>query len=265
MLDRPREYKVLTLQVCVTCGVFSCILCPMHPDTPPEMTPNVRVWDLPTRLFHWLLVAFVVGLIVTGNMGGDMMAWHARFGFAVLALVLFRLGWGFWGGHWSRFKQFDLNPKSALAYARHILRGSHQPQLGHNPLGAWSICAVLILLALQVASGMVADDEIAFMGPFSPWASGETVTLATWYHKAVGQKLLLLWFALHICAMIFHRWRFGENLVVAMLSGDKVFHAPSTPSQDRWAQRLLALLALALCALAVWWLVNLPSAGGISG
>jgi len=118
------------------------------------------------------------------------------------------------------------------------------------------------LLALQVASGMVADDEIAFMGPFSQWVSGQTVNLATWYHKAVGKKLLLLWFALHIFAMLFHRWRFGENLVAAMFSGDKVFHLPSTPSKDRWFQRLLALLALALCALLVWWLVNLPSPGG---
>jgi hypothetical protein len=79
-----------------------------------------------------------------------------------------------------------------------------------------------------------------------------------------AQRLITLWIA-WLLAMLFHRWRFGENLVVAMFSGDKVFHAPSTPSQDRWAQRLLALLALVLCALAVWWLVNLPSSGGISG
>ena len=133
----------------------------MHPHPSPESTPTVRVWDLPTRLFHWLLVGCVVALIVTGNMGGDMMVWHARCGFAVLTLVLFRLGWGFWGGHWSRFKQFDLHPKAALTYVRDIQHGVHSPQLGHNPLGAWSVCFVLLLLALQIAhSHLIRSDNV---------------------------------------------------------------------------------------------------------
>lgn len=233
-------------------------LLPMHAPPPPEATPTVRVWDLPTRLFHWLLVACVVALIVTGNMGGDMMTWHARCGFAVLTLVLFRLTWGFWGGHWSRFQQFHLHPQSALNYVRAIQRGDHAPQLGHNPLGAWSVCCILVLLALQIASGMVADDEISFTGPFSQWVSGASVTWATWYHKAVGKKLLLLWFALHLLAMVFHRWRFGENLVTAMFSGDKVFPFEATASQDRAVHRFRALLVLLVCAGLVGWLVNLP-------
>jgi len=231
----------------------------MQTDSSTDHTPSVRVWDLPTRLFHWFLVICVVALVVTGNMGGDMMVWHARFGFAVLALVLFRLGWGFWGGHWSRFKQFDLHPKSALTYLREIQKGSHHPHVGHNPLGAWSVCAVLILLTLQITSGMVADDEIAFTGPFNQWVSGSSVTWATWYHKAVGKKLLLIWFALHLLAMLFHRWRFGENLVAAMFSGHKLTPTTATESQDRASHRIGALLALVLCALFVWWLVNLPS------
>jgi cytochrome b len=116
----------------------------------------------------------------------------------------------------------------------------------------------LVLLALQIASGMVADDEISFTGPFSQWVSGASVTWATWYHKAVGKKLLLLWFALHLLAMVFHRWRFGENLVTAMFSGDKVFPFEATASQDRAAHRFRALLVLLVCAGLVGWLVNLP-------
>jgi cytochrome b len=212
-------------------------------------------------LFHWLLVLFVVALIVTGNMGGDMMTWHARCGFAVLTLVLFRLGWGFWGGHWSRFKQFDLHPQSSLTYVRNIRLGAHSPQLGHNPVGAWSVCAVLLLLTLQIVSGMVADDEISFTGPFNQWVSGSTVSWATWYHKAVGKKLLLAWFALHLMAMLYHRWRFGENLVTAMFSGNKWFPTQATASQDRSAHRIGALIALIACALLVGWLVNLPNLG----
>ena len=230
----------------------------MHPHPSTETAPIIRVWDLPTRLFHWLLVLCFVGLVVTGNMGGEMMTWHARFGFAVLTLVLFRLSWGFWGGHWSRFKQFDLHPKSSLTYVRNIQHGSHSPQLGHNPLGAWSVCAVLLLLTLQIATGMVADDEISFTGPFNHWVSGNTVTWATWYHKAVGKKLLLAWFALHLLAMLFHRWRFGENLVSSMLNGNKVFPTQATESQDRATQRIRALMVLIACALLVMWLVNIP-------
>ena len=227
----------------------------MHSTPATDPPSTVRVWDLPTRLFHWLLVVCVVGLVVTGNMGGDMMTWHARFGFAVLTLVLFRLTWGFWGGHWSRFQQFHLHPTSALTYVRAIRRGDHALQLGHNPLGAWSVCCVLVLLALQIASGMVADDEISFTGPCSQWVSGASVTWATWYHKAVGKKLLLLWFALHLLAMVFHRWRFGENLVTAMFSGDKVFLFEATASQDRAVHRFWALLTLVVCAGLVVWLV----------
>lgn len=232
----------------------------MNTPSPTNDLKTVRVWDLPTRLFHWVLVACVVGLIITGNMGGDKMVWHARFGFAVLALVLFRLVWGFVGGHWSRFRQFGLHPRHALAYARHIRLGTHDHTPGHNPLGAWSVCFVLLLLALQTASGLVADDEIAFTGPLSAWVSGSTVNWATWYHKAVGKKLLLLWIALHLLAMVFHRWRFGENLVTAMFSGQKSTPSLVTASQDSAKHRWLAVLCLALSVAFVGWLVNLPAA-----
>ncbi|NBX55143.1 MAG: cytochrome B [Betaproteobacteria bacterium] len=219
-----------------------------------------RVWDLPTRFFHWGLVACVAGLIVTGNMGGDMMIWHARFGFSVLALVFFRLAWGFVGGHWSRFQQFNLHPRHALTYVRNIRLGTHVFTAGHNPLGAWSVCLVLLLLLLQTASGLVADDEIAFSGPLSTWVSGSMVSMATWYHKAVGKKLLLLWIAMHLLAMVFHRWRLGENLVTAMFHGDKPTTDATIPSQDSAKTRWLALICLALSAALVIWLVNLPPA-----
>lgn len=218
----------------------------------------VRVWDLPTRFFHWTLVTCVVGLIVTGNMGGAMMEWHARFGYAVLTLLIFRLVWGFIGGHWSKFQQFDLHPRHAVSYIRSIRLGTHPSTPGHNPLGAWSVCFVLLLLLLQIASGLVADDEIAFTGPLITWVSGSTVSLATWYHKAVGKKILLLWIAIHLLAMVFHRWRFGENLVSAMFKGDKPILDPITPSHDSAKSRWLAIICLALSAALVIWLINLP-------
>ena len=100
------------------------------------MAHRIRVWDLPTRLFHWLLALCVVGLVVTGKVGGAAMDWHARLGYAVLALLLFRLAWGFIGGHWSRFATFLYAPRSVGAYLAG--RGHPDHLVGHNPLGAGS-------------------------------------------------------------------------------------------------------------------------------
>ena len=92
----------------------------------------VRVWDLPTRLFHWALVVCIVGLVTTAQIGGNAMEWHFRFGYSVLTLLLFRLVWGFVGGHWSRFSSFLYSPASLLRYIRGQEDGV-QP-LGHSPL-----------------------------------------------------------------------------------------------------------------------------------
>ena len=104
------------------------------------MTHKVRVWDLPTRVFHWTLAACVIALVATGQIGGSAMDWHFRFGYAVLTLLLFRLAWGFVGGHWSRFSSFLYAPSTVLRY----LRGQGGPELsaGHNPLGAGSVFAL---------------------------------------------------------------------------------------------------------------------------
>jgi cytochrome b len=166
------------------------------------MTHRVRVWDLPTRLFHWLLAACVVLLVVTGYIGGDAMPWHARVGYAVLALLLFRLAWGFVGGRWSRFKSFLYRPASVLAYVGGRAHPDHL--VGHNPLGAGSVFAMLLVLAAQVGTGLFADDEIAFTGPLNRFVSNATGLAATWYHKAVGQWLLIGLVVLHLAAIAWY-------------------------------------------------------------
>ena len=127
----------------------------------------------------------VVGLVVTGNVGGNAMVWHGRLGYAVLTLLLFRLVWGFVGGRWSRFGSFVVSPKTTFAY----LRGQTTPErsVGHNPLGAWSVLALLLVLFAQVGSGLFADDEIAFTGPLAGLVSGDWVSTLTRYHKDVGK------------------------------------------------------------------------------
>jgi cytochrome b len=219
------------------------------------MPVRVRVWDLPTRLFHWALVALVVCLVISGYRGGDAMQWHARFGYAVLSLLLFRIVWGFVGGRWSRFSSFLYAPKSVGAY----LRGRAHPDhlVGHNPLGGLSVFAMLAFLVAQVATGLVGDDEIAFTGPLNRFVSSAQGLAATWYHKRVGQWVLAALVVLHIGAIAWYRLRKREDLVRPMLHGDKIVGAPTQPSRDDAASRALALVLLGLCAGAVGCLAKL--------
>ncbi|WP_296873556.1 cytochrome b/b6 domain-containing protein [Tibeticola sp.] len=218
---------------------------------------NIRVWDLPTRLFHWLLVVAVVGLVVTGNIGGNAMVWHFRLGYFVGSLVAFRLIWGFVGGHWSRFSSFLYAPRATVAY----LRGQAEPAhlVGHNPLGAFSVFALLGLLAAQVATGLMSDDEIANAGPLTRFVSEQTVSLATRYHADIGKLLLIVLVALHVLAIAFYAWKKHVNLVRPMVLGDKaVDDGQALPaSRDDAPVRVLAAVIFAACAAGMAWISSL--------
>lgn len=224
---------------------------------------RVRVWDLPTRLFHWLLVACVAGLVATGYTGGDAMQWHARLGYTVLALLLFRVVWGFIGGRWSQFRSFLYAPSSVIAY----LRGRAHPDhlVGHNPLGAGSVFAMLLVLLAQVATGLVSDDEIAFTGPLNRFVSGRIVHAATWYHKEVGQRLIICLVLLHLAAILWYTLRKKQKLVGPMVAGDKEVAVPTTSSRDDARSRAIALVVFAACAALVAWIVSLGAGGGSQG
>ena len=221
------------------------------------MANRVRIWDLPTRLFHWALVACVVGLVITGKVGGATMHWHARLGYAVLTLLLFRLCWGFLGGRWSRFSAFLYSPRSLLAH----LRGQAHPDhlVGHNPVGALSVLAMLVFLLIQVATGLVGDDEISFTGPLNKFVDSARGLAATWYHKRIGQWVIVGLVVLHIAAVLFYLWKKRDNLIRPMLHGDKWLAATVAPSRDDAASRLRALVIFAACGALVAWLVQLGS------
>ena len=209
----------------------------------------VRVWDLPTRLFHWALVVCIVGLVTTAQIGGNAMDWHFRFGYSVLTLLLFRLLWGFVGGHWSRFSTFLYSPASLLRYVRgHEVDG--QP-LGHSPLGALSVFAILALLLLQVGTGLFSDDEIAAVGPLSKLASGAVVSQLTHYHKDIGKVIVLILVLLHIGAIAFYRIKRKKDLIRPMLIGDVSSPTPQLASRDDAGSRALAAVILLGCAGAV--------------
>ncbi len=217
------------------------------------MAQPIRIWDLPTRIFHWLLVALVVTQIVTANIGGNAMVWHMRSGYGVLALLLFRLVWGLVGGHWSRFRSFLYAPASVWRY----LRGRFAEPAGHSPLGALSVFALLLALGLQAASGLFSDDEIAFSGPLTALVSSQRVDQATWFHTEVGKFLLIALVLLHVLAVAYYTLVRRKVLLRPMIDGDKLL-APGTPgSRDDARSRLLALALFGACAATVAYLVRL--------
>jgi cytochrome b len=218
------------------------------------MTHLVRVWDAPTRLFHWILALCVVALVLTANIGGAAMEWHFRLGYAVMALLLFRLVWGLVGGHWSRFSAFLFHPRQILAY----LQGRADPQhrVGHNPMGALSVFALLGFLALQLGTGLFSDDEIAASGPLASMVSSVWVANATYYHKEVGKLVLIALVALHVLSIGYYFLKKRENLVRPMITGDKELDFPSVASEDSGQSRSKAALVMAVCFGTVWGFVR---------
>lgn len=209
----------------------------------------VRVWDLPTRLFHWTLAALVVAAFATIYAGE--LDWHFRAGYAVLALVIFRLLWGFVGSRYARFSSFPPSPTAALAY----LRGNYPPRLGHNPLGALSVYAILLVVLVQVVLGLFANDGSFSEGPLARLVTGSTSDLATRLHKW-NQWLIVGLVVCHITAIFFYFKAKRENLVRPMLLGDHD-GLPGHPAKDDWAMRLRAVVLLAISASMVGWLIKL--------
>ena len=222
-----------------------------------EAMLKVRVWDLPTRIFHWVLAAGVVCSVVTAKIGGNAMAWHFRCGYLIMTLLAFRLVWGVVGGRWSRFASFIYSPATLLRYLRGHARPEEHLDVGHSPLGAGSVFALLAVLLLQVGTGLFADDEISNAGPLVKFVSSATSSLASGWHKNFGQWLIIGLVLLHVAAIAFYRFRRGRDLVGPMLSGDKMLAGKVPASADAAGHRGFALTLVALCAAVVGWLVSL--------
>ncbi len=210
---------------------------------------RVRVWDLPTRLFHWSLTLLVVAGVVTAKIAGNAMQWHMRIGLAIGALLAFRLVWGFVGGRWSRFASFAHGPGATLRYLRGRSRDDEHHDVGHSPLGALSVFALLAVLAIQVSTGLVADDEIATTGPLAARVSTATSLAATRWHRNAGEWLVIGLALLHVAAIAWFAFARRRNLVAPMLYGDQ-WHDSSLPSaRDDAATRALAFAIAAACAI----------------
>lgn len=222
-------------------------------------TRKVRVWDLPTRLFHWALAACIVGSLVSVNLGGNAVGWHFRFGYAILTLVLFRVLWGFAGPRYARFASFPPNPAAALRY----LRGAGKGSPGHNPLGAFSVYALLAALGFQAGTGLFANDAIMWDGPLKALVSNATSDWLTKLHK-INRFVVIALIALHLAAIAWYSWVRRESLVRPMILGDRTIDdAPAAapvpraePAADGARERVLALALLGASAAIVWTIVT---------
>lgn len=205
----------------------------------------IRLWDLPTRSVHWLLFALVTAAFVTGLAGGNLMLWHGRCGLAILGVLTFRLVWGLVGSTYARFGQFVRGPGTIVAYLRGQWHG-----VGHNPLGALSVLALLGLLLWQTLSGLAANDDIAFKGPLYALATDELSAWLTGRHRQTAWILAGL-IGLHLGAVLFYAFARQDNLLAPMLTGRRMTDAADATSATGGGP-LAVLLALALAALAVW-------------
>ena len=212
----------------------------------------ILVWDLPTRLFHWLLAALVIASFVTGRIGGLWIQYHAWSGYAILVLVVFRLIWGFVGGRHVRFSAFVCGPATVLRYARTMLRRDAPEPLGHNPLGGWSVLAMLTTLFVQAATGLFANDDIFTEGPLYPWVSKATSDWLTYIHR-LNQDVILLLVAVHVMAVLFYLMVKRQNLIRPMFTGRKHWHGEAQSSANHLGR---AAIITSLLAVGVYLLVR---------
>lgn len=201
-----------------------------------------RLWDLPTRLFHWALVVAVVAAIVSGQLGGNLIDWHGRIGLFIVGLLAFRLVWGVVGSTYARFLQFLPTPEKISAYLRGEWRGE-----GHNPLGALSVFALLALLTAQVGTGLFANDDITFVGPLYDLVGKNLSNRLTGIHYLVSNAIYVL-IALHIAAIAFYGHVRNQRLVRPMLTGWKDGEGESAAG----GSALALVPALAVAGAAVY-------------
>ncbi|SFF86099.1 Cytochrome b [Novosphingobium sp. CF614] len=214
---------------------------------------STRIWDLPLRLFHWLLVALVAFSWWSGE--NHEMDWHRLSGYCVLALLVFRVWWGFVGSRTARFAQFVRAPGTVLAYARTLgTRPGHAAD-GHNPLGGWSVVAMLAALAVMVAAGLFAVDVDGLeSGPLADYISFDQGRAAAEVHEAVFNLMLLL-ILLHVAAIVFYLGFKRLNLVRPMITGRRARSEGDSEhgaaADVRWSP-MLALAGIVIAGAVAW-------------
>ena len=211
---------------------------------------TVRIWDLPTRLFHWALAFSVIGAFITVKMGN--MDWHIRLGEWVFCLILFRIIWGFIGPHYARFSQFIKGPKSIATYLK-----DGKKVYGHNPLGALSVIALLALFGFQAVTGLYTGDGYFYQGPLYSIGRGVRDTMTSWHHQMEIWMILL--FVLHVGAVFFYKFFKKDNLLTPMITGKASLAGDAigvVNVQQTLAMWIRFIVALGVATLVTYYISN---------
>jgi cytochrome b len=211
----------------------------------------VLVWDMPTRLFHWSTLALFLAEYLTWRL--NWMVLHAWAGDTLLALLFFRILWGFFGSESARFRRFIASPRAALRHLASILERAPDHEVGHNPAGGWMVLLILVLLLGQVLTGIYINNDVAVEGPFSELLSARTANLITDMHTVLWYALLAA-VALHLLAIVVYAAVKRQNLLMPMITGVK--NLPYDVPAPLTAPRARALVALACAAAAASLLAN---------
>ncbi len=218
---------------------------------PNSSNRKIEVWDVPTRLFHWLMAALVFAAYITWRL--DWMNWHAKAGYAVLTLIFFRLLWGFAGSDTARFSRFVASPPLALHHLAEIFRREPDHQVGHNPAGGWMVLILLGLLFGETLSGLYVANDVADQGPLTELTPARIANAITALHW-IFWDLLLAAVALHVLAIATYAIAKGHDLLTPMIIGRK--NLPPDVPRPRIGSLVRASALLAASALAVAVLVN---------
>jgi len=219
-----------------------------------ETRATTTVWDLPLRVFHWVLVLLVISQVITATVGGNAMEYHAFGGYTILTLVLFRILWGFAGGTHARFRDFLRGPAVVARYSHRLIKGTAETHRGHNPLGGWSVALMLASLLVQAGTGLFSNDDVMMKGPLAKHVSDHASAVFTAIHD-VNAGILLTLISLHILAVLFYLFRRKQDLIGPMITGRKPIGLMDG-RPPRAGKLWLAVLLLGASSLLVYFVVT---------
>lgn len=215
------------------------------------MRLSMRVWDIPTRLFHWLLVVLIATSYV--SIQKNWMQIHFLSGYSILTLLLFRIAWGFVGSDTSRFGRFLKNPLEAVRHLLHFTRREPDNEVGHNAAGGWMVLVLLAVVAVQVGTGLFSNDDVLSQGPLAKFVSKDTSDQIAGYHS-LNFNILLGVICLHVLAVLAYFAIKRHNLLRPMITGRK--RMPAAMRAPKMVHPLLALVVFVVAAVVVWAFVN---------
>lgn len=225
------------------------------------MSTSVLIWDLPTRLFHWLLVLAFSGSFIFAKLGNDYIEWHLRCGYVVLALLTFRLMWGLIGTRYALFKSLNLHPRDVWQYGKSLAapkanENGLKTYAGHNPLGSLMVVFLLTAITMQAISGLFMDDEIFTTGPYSGTLGDAVDTvMSSIHHNLINVILAAIWF--HVFAAFYYLFGKKQNLIKSMFTGRKSEQGIKEEQQIQHSKLVTAIIVAIIAMLFVYWLVVL--------